>query len=108
MPHKNSEPFRTMNEQTAMLKNIVHQLENLNGEISGLQIKISIAENRISSMSKAQASLINKMAAKPETLDNNTFATANAIQVKIDKNLRMLAELHASGREKIKLLKKIV
>ena len=36
---------KTMNEQTAMLKNIVHQLENLNGEISGLHTKISIAEN---------------------------------------------------------------
>ena len=46
-------------------------------------------------MSEAQASLINKMAAKPETLDNNTFATAKAIQVKIDNNIRMLAELNA-------------
>ena len=60
---------KTINEQTAMLKNIVHQLENLNGEICGLQTKISIAENRISSMFEAQASLINRMAAKPETLD---------------------------------------
>jgi hypothetical protein len=27
--------------------------------------------------------------------ENNTFATADAIQVKIDENIRMLAELHA-------------
>jgi hypothetical protein len=27
--------------------------------------------------------------------DNNVFATANAIQVRIDENVRMLAELHA-------------
>ena len=85
----------TMDEQSAMLKNIRHQLKNLNREISGLQTKISTAETCISSMSKAQASLINKMAAKPETLDSNTFATANAIQVKIDNNIRMFAELHA-------------
>ena len=76
---KNQLFTKTMNEQTAMLKNIVHQLENLNGEISGLQTKISIAKNRISSMSEAQSSLINRMATKPEGLDDKTFATANAI-----------------------------
>jgi hypothetical protein len=27
--------------------------------------------------------------------ENNPFATANAIQVRIDENVRMLAELHA-------------
>jgi hypothetical protein len=29
-----------------------------------------------------------------EVKENNTFATANAIQVRIDENVRMLAELH--------------
>jgi hypothetical protein len=40
-------------------------------------------------LSDAQFSLINKMAAKPDP-----FAVTNAIQVKIDDNVRMLAELH--------------
>jgi hypothetical protein len=35
------------------------------------------------------------MASKPETMDNNPFAATNAIQVRIDDNVRMLAELHA-------------
>ena len=52
------------------------------------------AEKNISSLSEAQSSLINKMAAKPETMEN-TFATAHAIQVTIDKNVRLLAQLHA-------------
>ena len=82
---------KTMEEQSAMLKNISHQLENLNGGISDLQVKISNAETRISSLSEAQTSLINKMAAKPVTIDENPFATANAIQVRIDDNIRMLA-----------------
>ena len=44
-----------------------------------------------------------------DTKDNKTFATANVIQVKIDNNIRMLAELHARWeRERIKLLNKIV
>ena len=31
----------------------------------------------------------------PDAKDNKTFATTNAIQVKIYNNIRMLAELHA-------------
>ena len=95
---------KAMNEQTAMLKNIGQQLENINSEISGLQTKISIAENRISTMSEAQSSLINNMAAKPEGLDES-FATANAIQVRIDNNIRMLAELHARWEKEEELEK---
>ena len=34
------------------------------------------------------------MAAKPETMEN-PFAATNAIQVRIDENVRLLAELHA-------------
>ena len=45
------------------------------------------------------------MAAKPNTLDSNTFATANAIQVKIDNNIRMLAELHARWEREDKIAK---
>jgi DNA repair exonuclease SbcCD ATPase subunit len=81
---------KTMEEQSALLKNISHQLENLNREIPELQVKISNAETCISSLSAAQSSLINKMAAKP-----NPFALTTTIQVTIDDNIRMLAELHA-------------
>jgi hypothetical protein len=78
-----------MEEQSALLKNISHQLENLNREIPmELQVKILNAETCISSLSAAQSSLINKMAVKPDP-----FAITNAIQVRIDDNVRMLAEL---------------
>src|SRR5215216_742014 len=49
---------------------------------------------KISSLSEAQSSLINKMDAKPETLESN-FAATHAIQVTIDENVRLLAQLHA-------------
>jgi hypothetical protein len=55
-----------------------------------LQAKVSKAETNILSLSDAQSSLINRMSAKPDP-----FATANAIQVKIDENVRLLGELHA-------------
>jgi hypothetical protein len=79
-----------MEEQSALLKTISHQLENLNRDIPELQIKVSNAETSISSLSDAQSSLINRMAAKPDP-----FAATNAIQVRIDDNIRMLAGLHA-------------
>ena len=89
-----------------MLKIISHQIVNLNREISGLQVKISNAEISISSMSEAQSSLINKMAAKPETIDSNPFAATNAIQVRIDDNVRMLAELHARWEREDEIARK--
>ena len=57
-------------------------------------------------MSETQSSLINKMAAKPETIESNTFALANAIQVKIDNNVRMLADLHAKWAREDEIAKK--
>jgi hypothetical protein len=81
---------KTMEEQSALLRTISHQLENLNKAIPELQAKVSKAETDISSLSNAQSSLINRMSAKPDP-----FAATNAIQVKIDENVRMLAELHA-------------
>jgi hypothetical protein len=81
---------KTMEEQSALLKNISHQLENLNREIPELQVKIYNTETRISSLSDAKSSLINKKATKLDP-----FVGTNAIQVRIDDNVRMLAELHA-------------
>ena len=57
-------------------------------------------------MSEAQSSLINKMAAKPETNDN-PFTSTNAIQVKIDENVRLLAELHAKWEREDEIAKNI-
>src|SRR4051812_47963297 len=59
-----------------------------------IEEKLLTVEKNISSLSEAQTSLVNKMAAKPETMEN-TFATAHAIQVTIDENVRLLAQLHA-------------
>jgi hypothetical protein len=81
---------KTMEEQSALLKTISHQLDNLNRDIPELQAKVSKAKTSISSLSDAQSSLINRMAAKPDP-----FAATNAIQVRIDENVRMLEELHA-------------
>src|SRR3954471_17013882 len=59
-----------------------------------MEEKLLNVEKNISSLSKALSSLINKMAAKPETMES-TFAATHAIQVTIDENVRPLAQLHA-------------
>jgi hypothetical protein len=87
---KNKLFTKTMEEQSSLLKTISHQFKNLNRDIPELQAKVSKAETSISSLSDAQYSLINRIAAKPDP-----FAVTNAIQVRIDDNVRMLAELHA-------------
>src|SRR3954470_4148290 len=59
-----------------------------------MEEKLLTVEKNIASLSEAQYSLINKMAAKPETMES-TFAATHEIQVTIDENVRMLAQLHA-------------
>jgi septal ring factor EnvC (AmiA/AmiB activator) len=44
---------KTMEEQSALLKTISHQLDNLNRDILELQAKVSKAETSISSLSDA-------------------------------------------------------
>jgi hypothetical protein len=65
---------KTMEEQSALLKTINHQLDNLSRDIPELQAKVSKAKTSISSLSDAQSSLINRMAAKTDP-----FAATNAI-----------------------------
>jgi hypothetical protein len=93
---------KTMEEQSALLRTISHQLENLNRAIPELQAKVSKAETDISSLSNVQSSLINRMSAKPDP-----FATANAIQVRIDENVKMLAELYAGWEREDEMARKM-
>jgi hypothetical protein len=42
-----------------------------------------------------------------EVKENNPFATANAIPVRIDENVRMLAELHARWEREDEMARKM-
>jgi hypothetical protein len=93
---------KTMEEQSALLRTISHQLKNLNKANPELQAKVSKAETDILSLSNAQSSLVNRISAKP-----NPFATANAIQVRIDENIRMLAELYTRWEREDEMARKM-
>jgi hypothetical protein len=61
-PYEQNKVFtKTMEEQSALLKTISHQLENLNKAILELQAKVSKAETDISFLSNVQSSLVNRM-----------------------------------------------
>src|SRR3954468_11013190 len=78
-------------ELEVMLKDFISKQTTFN---KAIEEKRLIVEKNISSLSEAQSSLINKMAAKPETMESIFIAT-HAIQVTIDENVRLLAQLHA-------------
>src|SRR3954465_3436544 len=78
-------------ELEVMIKDFISKQTTFNNTI---EEKLLNVEKNISSLSEARSSLINKIAAKPETMEN-TFATAHAIQVTIDENVRLLAQLDA-------------
>ena len=56
-------------------------------------VKIDVCASKVDSLA-LDVDLL-KMKVMPDVKDNKTFAIANAIQVKIDNNIRMLADLHA-------------
>jgi hypothetical protein len=74
----------------------------LNRAIPELQAKVSKAETNILSLTDVQSSLINRMSAKPDP-----FAATNAIQVRIDENVRILAELHARWEREDEMARKM-
>src|SRR4051812_42774322 len=85
-------------ELEVMLKDFSKQT-NFNKTI---EEKLLTVEKNISSLSEAQSSLINKMAAKPETMES-TFDATHAIQVTIDENVRLLAQLHAKWKREAEI-----
>jgi glutaredoxin 2 len=93
---------KTMEEQSALFRTISHQLETLNKAIPELQAKVFKAEIDISSLSNVQSSLVNRMSAKLDP-----FVTANALQVRINKKIRMLAELHARWEREDEIARKM-
>ena len=89
-------------ELEVMLKEFISKQTAFNKTI---EEKLSNAETNIASLAEAQSSL-NKMAAKPET-NENPFAATNAIQVRIDENVRLLAELHAKWEREDEIARNI-
>jgi hypothetical protein len=82
-----------------MLKDFIGKQHAFNKSIEEKLGKIDILASKVDKLAH-DVELLNLKVLPNDVKENNPFATANAIQVRIDKNVRMLAELHARwGRE---------
>jgi hypothetical protein len=77
-----------------MLKDFISKQTAFNKSVEEKLGKIDILASKVDSLD-LEVELLKLKVLPNEVKENNTFATANAIQVRIDKNVRMLVELHA-------------
>jgi hypothetical protein len=77
-----------------MLKDFIGKQTAFNKSVEEKLGKIDILASKVDSLA-LDVELLKLKVLPNDVKENNTFATTNAIQVKIDENVRMLAELHA-------------
>ena len=98
---QNKSFMKQIDEHSFLLKNISQKLEGLNKEIYNLQVRISNTKTCISNMSEAQSSLINKMAAKPESTEIvKNSKVANVCTIYTDDDIKMLNAQESSTTPK--------
>jgi hypothetical protein len=81
-------------ELEVMLKDFIGKQNAFNKSIEEKLGKIDILASKVDSLAH-DVELLKLKVLPNDVKENNVFATANAIQVGIDENLRLLAELHA-------------
>ena len=73
------------------------ELDDVNKEFYGVNTQITRLENAIAKISDKQATLVNKMAAKPEKLDENNDADLKVIDVSPIRSLFCNMNLNNDG-----------
>jgi hypothetical protein len=89
-----------------MLKDFIDKQTNFNKSVEEKLGKIDILASKVDSLA-LDVELLKLKVLPNEVKESNTFATANAIQVKIDENARMLAELHARWEREDEMARKM-
>jgi hypothetical protein len=80
-------------ELEVMLKDFIGKQTTFNKSVEEKLGKIDILSSKVAGLA-LDVELLKLKVLPNEVKENNTFATANTIQVRIDENVRMLAELH--------------
>ena len=91
----------------AMLKEFISTQTAFNKSVEEKFGKIDVLASKVDSLA-LDVDLLKLKVMPNEVKDTKSFAIANAIQVKIDNNIRMLAELHARWEREDKIEKRIV
>jgi hypothetical protein len=93
-------------ELEVMLKDFIGKQTAFNKSIEEKLGKIDIIASKVDSLTH-DVELLKLKVLPNDVKENNTFATANAIQVRIDENVRMLAELHARWEREDEMARKM-
>jgi hypothetical protein len=89
-----------------MLKDFIGNQIAFNKSVEEKLGKIVILASKVDSLA-LDVELLKLKVLPNEVKKSNTFATANAIQVKIDENVRMLAELHSRWERENEMARKM-
>jgi hypothetical protein len=93
-------------ELEVMLKDFIGKQTAFNKSVEEKLGKINILASKVDSLA-LDIELLKLKVLPNDVKENNTFATANAIQVKIDENIRMLEELHARWEREDEMARKM-
>ena len=85
-----------------MLKDFISTHTSFNKSIEEKLGKIDVLASKVDSLA-LDVDLLKMKVMPNDVKENKTFATANVIQVKIDNNIRILAELHARQEREDKI-----
>ena len=85
-----------------MLKEFINTQTAFNKSVEEKFGKIDVLASKVNSLA-LDVDLLKLKVMPNEVKDTKYFATANSIQVKIDNNIRMLAELHARWEREDKI-----
>ncbi|KAK1620455.1 hypothetical protein QYE76_025972 [Lolium multiflorum] len=88
----------------AMLKEFISTQTAFNKSVEEKLGKIDVLASKVDSLA-ADVDLLKLKVMPNETKDIKSFATANAIQVRINENIRLMAELHARWEREEKFAK---
>jgi hypothetical protein len=89
-----------------MLKDFIGKQNAFNKSVEKKLGKIDILASKVDSLAH-DVELMKLKVLPNDVKENNPFATANAIQVRIDENVRMLAELHARWEREDEMARKM-
>jgi hypothetical protein len=90
-----------------MLKDFIGMQTAFNKSVEEKLGKIDIVASKVDSLA-LDVELLKLKVLPNDVKESNTFAATNAIQVRIDENVRMLAELHARWEREDEMARKMM
>jgi hypothetical protein len=88
------------------LKDFIDKQTAFNKSVEEKLGKIDVLASKVDSLA-LDVELLKLKVLPNDVKESNTFTATNAIQVKIDENVKMLAELHARWERKDKMARKM-